>query len=324
MLIYIGSRRQTYVLRTMQRDERMPQWVCRTYSWLFRARRLPAATYIFTGVDRLDAGERRLAALFYRHLNAQGPGFRALNDPAIAMGRYRLLRTLHEMGFNDFNVFLASERDRPTHYPVYVRRNSVASLPLTALVESAAELERELDRLVASGEVAEDLIITEYHTEAYRPDLYRKFGMFRCGDRFAPRAPLYGSTWYVKNNPQAEATDDDHRKDAELLATNPHRRQLRDVFDIAGIEYGRADYNIVGGRLQVYEINFNPDLRSQRDRPAHPNPLRDTNLHRTDDLGFEVLSALDNAGTGHVGTISNSDLVQFRLRFWRNYAPQRY
>jgi hypothetical protein len=26
MLTFIGSRRQTYVLRTMQRDERMPKW----------------------------------------------------------------------------------------------------------------------------------------------------------------------------------------------------------------------------------------------------------------------------------------------------------
>ena len=37
MLIYIGSRRQTYLLRHMKPDARRPKWTGRTYAWLFRA-----------------------------------------------------------------------------------------------------------------------------------------------------------------------------------------------------------------------------------------------------------------------------------------------
>jgi hypothetical protein len=61
MLIFIGSRRQTHILRTLRRDARMPAWSTRTYAWLFRTFRLPAGTYVFVGIDRLDAAERRLA-----------------------------------------------------------------------------------------------------------------------------------------------------------------------------------------------------------------------------------------------------------------------
>ena len=42
---------------------------------------------------------------------------------------------------------------------------------------------------------------------------------------------------------------------------------LRRVFEIAGIEYGRADWGIVGGKLQVYEINTNPQISADAGSP---------------------------------------------------------
>ena len=33
---------------------------------------------------------------------------------------------------------------------------------------------------------------------------------------------------------------------------------MLDVFNIAGIDYGRVDFGLVGGRPQIYEINSNP------------------------------------------------------------------
>ncbi len=324
MLVFIGPRRQTYLLRHMMRDARMPSWTCRTYHWLFRTRRLPAATYIFVAVDRLDHSERRLAGQFYRHINGLGAGWRALNDPAIATGRYRLLRRLHDEGINDFNAYLVAEAARPERYPVFIRRNSTSTLPLTGLIETRAELDREIDRLVGAAEVPEDLVIIEYCTEALRPGLYRKLGMWRCGDSFAPRVTLYGGNWFVKNNSQAEASDADHEEDARILAENRFEPTLRRVFDIAGIDYGRADFSLVGGRPQIYEINFNPDLRTQREGKPHAHPLRRANLELTDDLGFAAMRTLDQSASGTKSTLHLPELSAFRLRFWRNYAPQRY
>lgn len=324
MLIFIGPRRQTYLLRTMKRDDRMPAWTCRTYQWLFRTRSLPAATYIFVGVDRLDHGERRLGGQFYRHINGLGEGFQALNDPAVAMGRYRLLRTLHERGINDFNAYLVAEGAQPQRYPVFIRRDSSSTLPLTGLIETPQHLAQEIDRLVGAGEVPEDLIIIEYCTEPVRPGLFRKLGMWRSGQVYAPRVTLYGGNWFVKNSSQAEATDADHADDADILATNRFEPILREVFETAHIEYGRADFSLVAGRPQIYEINFNPDLRVQDANKPHPHGQRWANLIRTDDLGFAAMRTLDRPGSGAKKTISNDELNAFRLRFWRNYAPQRY
>lgn len=323
MLIYIGSRRQTYVLRTMRRDGRMPKWTCRTYSWLFRTSRLPAATYIFTGIDRLDAGERYLAAQMYRHINAQGPEFRALNDPAIAMGRFRLLRTLFEKGLNSFNAYLVAELARPSRYPVFIRRNSASVAPLTDLLQDRAALDAEINRLLAAGEVAEDLLIIEYCAQEAELGIFVKQAEYRIGEHYVANATQFSDRWYVKRTTHVEVPDRLHHADAVILDENPYAAPLKPIFEIAGIEYGRADFVIVDGRPQIYEINFNPDLTSQRERPR-PNPLNRANWDRSESLAYEALHKIDLSGRGSVRTISTPELTQFRLRFWRNYAPQRY
>ena len=44
----------------------------------------------------------------------------------------------------------------------------------------------------------------------------------------------------------------------DYVRTNPHADELRKLFGAANIEYGRIDYTIADGRIQVFEINTNP------------------------------------------------------------------
>jgi len=323
MIIYIGSRRQTHMLRHMRREAHMPAWTARTYAWLFRTARLPAATYIFVGIDRMDAPERRLAAQFYRHINGLGAGWRALNDPAIAMGRYRLLRQLHEAGINDFNAYLVAESARPERYPVLVRRNATSTPPLTGLLESRAALDVEIDRLVAAGEVPEDLVIIEYCAEPTESGLYCKQAEYRIGEHFIPSPSIYAGDWYVKRSTSLAVDDAVTAYDAEVLRTNPFAEVARRVFAIAGIEYGRADIGVVGGRPQIFEINFNPDVRSQRENPER-NKILSGLWDDSDKRFFAALHEVDSSGRGSAPTLRTGELTAFRLRFWRNYAPQRF
>jgi len=323
MIIFIGSRRQTYLLRKMQRDERMPAWTCRSYQWLFRSIRLPAATYIFLGVDRLDSSERRLGGQFYRHINSLGEGWRALNDPAIAMGRYRLLRTLHEAGINDFNAYLVAEGARPSRYPVFIRRNGSSTMPLTDLVATPLQLSQEIDRLIAAGEVPEDMIVIEYCGEELRPGIYRKLSEYRIADRYIPTPTIYAGTWLVKVSNTLAVPDELMAFDVDVLERNPYAEVARRVFEIAGIEYGRADIGIVNGRPQFYEINFNPDVRTQRERPNN-NQILSVLWDRSDTLFFDALSRVSEGGSGGKPSLWTNEINAFRLRFWRNYAPQRY
>lgn len=323
MLIYIGPRRQTHVIRHALPDERRPRWTGRTYSWLFRSLRLPSATYIFVGVDRLDMAERRLAAQFYRHINTRGPGFRALNDTAIGMGRYRLLRTLYQRGINQFNAYLATEPLDGLRWPVFVRSATMSLPPLTDLLASRGDLDGALALLVEAGHPAEDLLVIEHCAEPFAPGLFRKQAEYRFGDRYVPTASVYAAEWYVKRSTSV-AVDDAHIDfDMAVLRDNPYADLAREVFAIAGVEYGRIDIGMVGGRPQVYELNFNPDMRSQRDWPAkQPKLVAAWTL--SDERVYAALHAIDTPASRAAPTLTNPELLAFRLRFWRNYAPQRY
>ena len=45
---------------------------------------------------------------------------------------------------------------------------------------------------------------------------------------------------------------------------NPHAAEVAAVFRHAGIGWGRIDYGLHRGRIQVFEINTNPDFGSRR------------------------------------------------------------
>jgi hypothetical protein len=76
------------------------------------------------------------------------------------------------------------------------------------------------------------------------------------GDRVLPRHLFVGANWHLKKPDRDDAATAGER-DAYLEA-NPHREALRRLFGIAGIDYGRADYSMLGESLQVWEINTNP------------------------------------------------------------------
>jgi hypothetical protein len=44
------------------------------------------------------------------------------------------------------------------------------------------------------------------------------------------------------------------------LESNPHEKQLMEIFRLARIEWGRIDYSLLDGRIQVWEINTNPHI----------------------------------------------------------------
>ena len=239
------------------------------------------------------------------------------------MGRYRLLRTLHEAGINDFNAYLVAEGAIPAAYPVFIRRNSSSTVPLTDLIHDKVELGRKIDHLIAQGEVPEDLVIIEFCGEEVRPGIYRKQSEYRIADRYIQTPTIYGGTWLVKFSNTIAVPEDLTAFDIDVLDRNPLVEVARQAFEMAGIEYGRADIGIVGGRPQVYEINFNPDMRTQCELP-NTNIVLGALWDRSDTMFFDALRRVSEEGSGTKPSLSTGELTAFRLRFWRNYAPQRY
>ena len=87
--------------------------------------------------------------------------------------------------------------------------------------------------------------------------------------------------------------------ECDFVANGRFRDVLRRAFELARVDYGRADFAIVGGRPQIYEINTNPRHGSRRSlvRGTHPDRL-ETQLGAEDRLRAALLAtARPSTGT---------------------------
>ena len=50
------------------------------------------------------------------------------------------------------------------------------------------------------------------------------------------------------------------REELAFVEANPDEVRLREVFELAHVDYGRIDYSRLDGELQVWEINTNPTI----------------------------------------------------------------
>lgn len=239
----------------------MPPTRALTYDALFAAESLPAGTYVFTDIERLHPVELRLASAYFRHLRGL-PGFRVLNDPARVKARYALLRALAEVGINDFDAYPAEGLPRPRRFPVFLRVAADHSGPLGDLIPDQAALDAQLRRLEDEGLPLAGVLVVEFCGEPRPHGFYEKISVFRIGPRVTLSAMLLGRHWSVKLASDYPETLPPGVLDDQCAAMeeNRHAEALRPAFDLAGIDYGRADTGFCGGRLQVYEINTNPSF----------------------------------------------------------------
>jgi len=259
MIIYLTKRRFRYTI-----DHYLAHWGQElshviwpvTYDQLFAMRRYPAVTYIFSDIDRLTAEETERAAAVHRMLAEARPDLRILNHPARSFRRYELLRHLYEQGTNDFNAYRVTEAREPQRYPVFLRRADEHFGAMSELLHSRQELDDALQLPAFQDAYRDNLLIVEYSGASDDGGIFRKYSAFNVGGTIIPRHVFYSRSWMIK---EADTVDvDGTAEEMRYLEANPHADQLLPIFAAAQIDYGRIDYSIVGGRIQVYEINTNP------------------------------------------------------------------
>lgn len=288
MIRFVVTRHHDFTLRSTRRDPAAPPIQVMTYDQLIAARRLREMTTVFTDLDRLSSHDLELSALIHRSLAAAKVP--ALNDPARVKTRYALLRSLHEAGINDFNVYRVDEERLPKRYPVFVRRDSGHGQPLSGLLEDREQLIRAIDAAVEAGAPASNLLIIEYAAEPVLPGVFRKLAVSRIGDRLGPQPSVHDDQWLVKYGKLGVATEALYEEEWQFFRDMPHAEDLWRAFEIASIAYGRADFGIVGGRVQIYEINTNPTVHSDT---AHASQTRQRSLHYAWQLHIDRLRDLD-------------------------------
>ena len=263
---------------------------------------LPKGTYIFTDVDRLTPPGMRQAAAYYRGLRHHGQT--VLNDPARMLGRFGLLRALNRAGINDFDAYRVDALETLRRWPVFLRVDGGHGEPASGLLHNQAELDAALEECLKEGRPQSALLIIEYAAEPVAPGLFRKLSVFRVGDRLVGYTCVHDDQWVVKYGKPAIATPELYEDEYRIVATNPFADALWPVFELAGVEYGRVDFGLVGGRPQIYEINSNPDLKL---RPK-PSPVARRNqsneLFRVNFLA--ALQDIDSRGAIAAAVESNA------------------
>ena len=222
--------------------------------------------YLFTDVERLDAAETERALALWQRLESHPDTALILNHPTRSMRRYDVLTTLREHGFNAFGVYRATELPEVPRFPVFVRDENEHGTGFSGLLHSGEELRSHLQSL---GDSLADKVVVEFCDAADGSGIVRKYGAFKIDDRIIARQIHFSRHWVVRE-PDIR-TPESAREELEYVETNPHAEPLREIFDLARIDYGRIDYSVVDGKIQAWEINTNPMILIPRDRE---DPLR--------------------------------------------------
>ncbi len=286
----------------------VPEVASVSYADISREASLPSGTYIFSDLERLSDAELLWASDLYRCISAS-PGSRALNDPARVRVRYGLLRALHTAGLNRFDAYRADGAPRPGRFPVFVRRQSDHDAALSDLLPDQDALDACLESLMAKGESLRGLVVIEFCAEPVRPGVFRRYGAFRVGDSIHLDHVVTEDSWNVKGGAAGLATEEMYRQDDLDIRANRFAEEMKEAFDIAGIDYGRADFGLVGGRPQVYEINTNPSMSLP---PKHPSKIRSATLQFARERFAELLWRIDVAATGPRISLDAPRLISLR------------
>lgn len=257
-----------------------------TYEELFFERAGPAGHYIFTDFDRLSRYERDTAAGFTLELRRAAPDAKILNDPTRAMERTPLLAALHRGGINDFAVTRVDTGDLPPQFPVFIRADDGYGLPDTGLIETREDFERALSDLENRGVPLKGRVAIGFAAEKGPNGRYRKYGAFNIGGTIVPQHLMQSDDWVVRRHvpehtsaDRLDESDQNIAEEMDYVTGNPHRKELLAAFRTGKIDFGRADYGIVGGRIQIYEINTNPGF-PRFDLKDHRSERRDLLLGR--------------------------------------------
>lgn len=247
----------------------LPEIRVETYETVLRQPRLPRATYVFTDLERLSAFELRITGSLSVALAATG--LTVLNDPTRVKLRYELLRDLARRGLNPFNVYRADDHPQPSRFPVFLRAEGGHFVPMTNLLRNQAELDEALMSLRQSGHASYGLLVVECCPSDRFDGRWHKWGAFYvAGDAVLDHIAV-DETWMVKLGQWKHLTPAIVDLEHAAVMENRFSGYVKEVFTIANIDFGRADFGLTHGKPMLFEINTNPVIY---DLSPDPHALR--------------------------------------------------
>lgn len=214
---------------------------------------------IFCDLDIASSREIDDAKVFCDNLQSSKCNCRIFNDPRKVLNRSQLLNKLFKDSVNTFKSYELTDSVYQFRYPVFIRSKSDHDGRKSTLLYSPDEVSSCIQDLLNRGANKDDLIIIEFvDTRDEQLGLYAKYSFFRLSHLVVPRHVIFNQDWEVKFSHVQNAKTIQIEK--EFFSDSPHLCQIKEIFEISGIEYGRIDYSLVDGKIEVWEINTNPTL----------------------------------------------------------------
>lgn len=316
MINFVTTRSHGYTVRHLIRQlGNARHW---SYERLFRQKELRSGTWVFTDHERLSHFEIALAAGVANRLERGGA--RVLNHPARVLGRHDLLKALHAAGINCFSAWRCESQPRPNAFPVFIRNEFDHLSADFELIADQPALEAALSRMKADGIPLAGKLVIEYAGQEVSPGVWQRFATYRVGDRLIAHHNVVDFRWAAKDvqdkqrllaHPMLATFVENERR---FVVGNLYEDVLRRAFDLAGIDYGRADFSLVDGCPQIFEINTNPAHGSHGTiyRETHPGRVETQKL--SEDRLYAALRAVDLPAGGRIGLDDPALLPQQAFR----------
>lgn len=255
------------------------------YKNLARIRTVQPGTYLFSDLERLLPQELRQVEKFCDLIASELSPELIINRPKGLLRRYELLRLLSHRGINHFRTFPFDHPGKEIRYPAFLRLANDHNGPLTGLLNTPEDHRQALKKAVAESKNPKEIITTEFCDTCGSDGLYRKFSAFRIGDRIIPGHIIFSTDWVTKDRDPEPLRDEER----DYLTCNPHRDRLMHIFECAGIAYGRIDYGLREGNIQVWEINTNPMIIQTAEKySAEKMPFKQQLVDQLSDAFLEL------------------------------------
>ncbi|TPN42734.1 hypothetical protein [Mesorhizobium sp. B1-1-7] len=316
MINFVTTRSHGYTVRHLIRQlGNARHW---SYERLFRQKELRSGTWVFTDHERLSHFEIALAAGVANRLERGGA--RVLNHPAHVLGRHDLLKALHAAGINCFSAWRCESQPRPNAFPVFILYEFDHLSADFELIADQPALDAALSRMRANGIPLAGKLVIEYAGQEISPGVWQRFATYRVGDRLIAHHNVVDFRWAAKDvqdkqrllaHPMLATFLENERR---FVVGNLYEDVLRRAFDLAGIDYGRADFSLVDGCPQIFEINTNPAHGSHGTiyRETHPGRMETQKL--SEDRLYAALRAVDLPAGGRIGLDDPALLSQQAFR----------
>lgn len=282
MINFVTTRSHGYTVRHLVNQlGNARHW---SYERLFRQKELHSGTWVFTDHERLSNFEIALAAKVANRLERGGA--RVLNHPAHVLSRHDLLKALNGAGINRFSAWRCESQPRPNSFPVFIRNEFDHLSADLELIADQPALDSTLSRMRKNGIPLAGKLVIEYAGQEVSPGIWQRFATYRVGHRLIAHHNVVDFRWAAKDvqdkqrlaaHPMFETFLENERR---FVEGNMHEGVLRQAFDLAGIDYGRADFSLIDGRPQIFEINTNPAHGSHNTiyRETHPQRVETQRL----------------------------------------------